>query len=105
MEGRVLVVDPEIVPSGIPGRYFARIVPLGLGASGATPEEAARKLLAMFAGAVRRRRIAGRLAAWLDRSGVDWHWYSDEDRLKPVINADYELNVQPDVRHWRLMAA
>lgn len=89
MEGRVVViVRPEVFVSEIPGQYFARILALGLGTYGATSDEALRDLIAMFAGAVRRRRNAGRLAAWLDRSGVEWCWEPDYDHRLPVINAD-----------------
>ncbi len=89
MESRVVViVRPEVCVSEVPGKHFARILALGLGAYGATPEDALHHLIVMFAGAVRRRRNAGRLAAWLNRSGVEWYWAQDFDKPLPVIDAD-----------------
>lgn len=88
-EGRVVVVvRPRIFASEVPGRYAAEILELGLGAYGATPEDAQRKLIAMFAGAVQARRQLGRLAAWLERSGLEWYWAADYRRDIPVLNAD-----------------
>ena len=106
MEARVVVIiKPELARSEVPGQYFARILALGLGAYGPTPEEALRDLVTIFAGAVRRRRIAGRLAAWLDRSGVQWWWEPDYDQRLPVVQADREPDCEVGNLREQPMAA
>ena len=88
-EGRVVVlVRPHVFVSEVPGRFAAEILELGLGTYGATPGEAQQKLIAMFAGAVAARRGVGRLAAWLDRSGLEWYWEPQYGEDIPVLNAD-----------------
>ena len=105
-EGRVVVVvQPQVAASEAPGRYFAEILPLGLGAYGDTQEQALESITAMFASAVQARRQLGRLAAWLDRSGLEWYWETDGPTGLGIVNADRKASGRADGFHALPMAA
>lgn len=98
-EGRVVVLaQPRFRQNTVTNLYAADIRELGLVATGATPEEALQRLVQMFAGAVASRRKVGRLVAWLDDSGLEWHW--EDDMLNPKRGALASIGREPQAGGW-----
>src|SRR5690349_9859545 len=86
--GVVVLVQPLILKNAVTGVYAARITPLGLTAYGATADDAIQAVKEMFAGAVQSRRKLGKLAFWLEHSGVKWFWETDYDQDIALESAD-----------------
>lgn len=88
-EGRVVVLaQPRIRQHRVRNVYAADFLELGLGATGATPDEALRRVMGMFVGAVQSRRKVGRLATWLNHSGLEWYWEDEYQRSSTIASAD-----------------
>lgn len=54
--------------------FLAKYVELGLAAGGSTHEEARTRLIALYRRTVGELRAQGKLAEWLDASGLPWKW-------------------------------
>ena len=93
MEQRVVVlVNPQVLMDRPRGVFAARILELGLTAYGSTHDEALQKVKALYAVTVQGHRKQGDLAAWLNRSGLQfrkgWDWASDYRGDTPVEDVD-----------------
>lgn len=69
----VVLVRPRVMRNQTTGTYAAEILELGLGVYGPSREEVLDRLEKMFVSAVAARRRLGKLAAWLDNSGLEWY--------------------------------
>jgi hypothetical protein len=94
----VVILSAEYEHERESGTYAARFRPLGLTAYGRSQEEAFRAVKKVFASAVETRRARGTLTSWLDRSGLDWHWYDEYEGDAPVEDARPATGVAPFTR-------